>query len=158
MLLAGVAGGRILHVIADGYFWDYVHLCTDPLQVNLPLSEGECVSRAGGTWDAARAVCHPQQDCLGWAKFWAGGLTYYGGFIGAALAAGSLLRRDNSPSWKPGDMGGSAAPLGLAFGRRGCLLGGCCFGAETGARWALSSPPSSAASEAQFKAHTLDAM
>ena len=27
MLLAGVVGGRILHVFADGYFMDYVHLC-----------------------------------------------------------------------------------------------------------------------------------
>lgn len=25
-LLVGGAGARILHVIADGYFWDYVHL------------------------------------------------------------------------------------------------------------------------------------
>ena len=30
MLLGGVAGARILHVLADGYFWDYVHLCTNP--------------------------------------------------------------------------------------------------------------------------------
>ena len=29
-LIWGVIGGRGLHVIADGYFWDYVHLCTDP--------------------------------------------------------------------------------------------------------------------------------
>src|SRR4051812_16067149 len=33
-LLAGVVGGRILHVIADGYFMDYVHLCTDPSAVD----------------------------------------------------------------------------------------------------------------------------
>ena len=33
MLLAGVVGSRILHVLADGYFWDYVHLCTDPAAV-----------------------------------------------------------------------------------------------------------------------------
>ena len=30
MVIAGVVGSRLLHVIADGYFWDYVHLCTDP--------------------------------------------------------------------------------------------------------------------------------
>ena len=26
MLISGVAGSRILHVLADGHFWDYVHL------------------------------------------------------------------------------------------------------------------------------------
>jgi phosphatidylglycerol:prolipoprotein diacylglycerol transferase len=163
MLLAGVAGGRILHVIADGYFWDYVHICfwdyvhicTDPSQVTLPLSQAECISRAEGTWDAARAACHPAQDCFAWAKFWAGGLTYYGGFIGASLAAWILLKRDNFPFWKAADMAGFAVPLGLAFGRMGCLLAGCCFGGETTVPWALSFPPGSPASEAQAKAHSL---
>jgi phosphatidylglycerol:prolipoprotein diacylglycerol transferase len=158
MLLAGVAGGRILHVFADGYFWDYVHLCTDPMKVDLPMSQAECVERAKGAWDAARAVCHPQRDCLGWAEFWAGGLTYYGGFIGASLAAWVLLKRDGFPFWKAADMAGFAVPLGLAFGRMGCLLAGCCFGAQTDLPWALSFPPRSAASEAQFKAHALPTM
>jgi len=158
MLLAGVAGGRILHVIADGYFWDYVHICTDPSQVNLPMSQAECVSRVEGTWDAARALCHPQRDCLNWAKFWAGGLAYYGGFIGASLAAWFLLKRDKFPFWKAADMAGFAVPLGLAFGRMGCLLAGCCFGAESSVPWALSFPPNSAASESQYKAHALKEM
>ena len=158
MLLFGVAGARVLHVLADGYFWDYVHLCTDPSLVDLHLSQAECVSRAEGTWDAARAICHPQQDCFGWAKFWAGGLTYYGGFIGASLGAFFLLRRDKFPFWKAADMAGFAVPLGLCFGRMGCLLAGCCFGAETSLPWALSFPPHSAASEAQFKAHALPSL
>ena len=34
MLLSGVAGSRILHVLADGHFMEYVHLCTDPSQVD----------------------------------------------------------------------------------------------------------------------------
>lgn len=29
-VIFGVLGARLLHVLADGYFWDYVHLCTDP--------------------------------------------------------------------------------------------------------------------------------
>src|SRR5947209_4690393 len=59
MLLAGVAGSRLLHVFADGYFWDYVHLCTDPSRVDWPLDKAECVSDAyGGVWDAAKSVCH----------------------------------------------------------------------------------------------------
>jgi len=157
MLLAGVAGSRILHVLADGYFWDYVHLCTDPGKVDWPLERAECLSATyDGVWDVARGVCHPKNaDCFAWAKFWAGGLTYYGGFIGASIAAWFLLKRDRFSFWKAADMAGFAIPLGLAFGRMGCLLAGCCFGAECTLPWAVSFPPRSPASEAQFKAHEL---
>ena len=160
MLLAGVAGSRILHVLADGYFWDYVHLCTDPAQVDWPLDRAECVSTAyDGVWDAAKGVCHPKgRDCLAWAKFWAGGLTYYGGFVGATGAAVFLLRRDRFPFWKAADMAGFAIPMGLAFGRMGCLLAGCCFGSTTSLPWGLSFPPRSPASEEQAKAHLLDSV
>jgi phosphatidylglycerol:prolipoprotein diacylglycerol transferase len=157
MLLCGVAGGRILHVFADGFFWDYVHLCTNPALVDWPITRGECLSKAyDGTWDAVKNVCHPQTvDCFAWAKFWAGGLTYYGGFLGASVGAWFLLKRDRFPFWKAADLAGVAVPLGLAFGRMGCLLAGCCFGAESNLPWALSFPPKSPASEAQWKAHDL---
>ena len=89
-LLAGVVGGRLLHVIADGYFWDYVHLCTDPSLVDWKVEKALCTTRYQGVWDEAKGVCHPvQADCFAWAKFWAGGLTYYGGLLGASLAVGS---------------------------------------------------------------------
>ena len=160
MLVSGVAGGRILHVLADGYFWDYVHLCTDPSKVVWPFDRATCVSPAyDGAWDAAAKVCHPKEaDCFAWAKFWAGGLTYYGGFLGSSVGAFFLLRRDRFPFWKAADMAGFAVPLGLAFGRMGCLLAGCCFGRETDLPWAIVFPPGSAASEAEWKAHTLARM
>ncbi|MCL2778566.1 MAG: prolipoprotein diacylglyceryl transferase [Polyangiaceae bacterium] len=159
-LLAGVAGARILHVLADGLFWDYIHLCTDPARVDWPLDRAECLSSAyGGVWDASRAVCHPKaRDCFAWAKFWAGGFTYYGGFVGATAAAVFLLRRDRFPFWKAADMAGFAVPMGLAFGRMGCLLAGCCFGAVTKLPWGLSFPPHSPASEEQAKDHLLKNM
>lgn len=157
MLLAGVAGARILHVLADGYFWDYVHLCTDPSRVDWPLDRGECLSTDyAGIWDAAKGVCHPKvADCFAWAKFWAGGLTYYGGLVGASCAAWFLLKRDRFPFWKAADMAGFAIPLGLAFGRMGCLMAGCCFGATCSLPWAVTFPWRSPASEEQFKAHLL---
>lgn len=157
MLLAGVAGARIMHVLVDGYFWDYVHLCTNPSLVDWHIDQSDCLSAAyGGVWDSAHGVCHPQgADCFAWAKFWAGGLTYYGGLIGAVAAAYYLLRRDNFPFWKAADMAGFAIPLGLCFGRMGCLMAGCCFGAPTDLPWAISFPWKSAASEAQYKLHLL---
>lgn len=153
MLLAGFAGARIASVIADGYFWDYVHLCTDPSKVNWWITQGECLSsNYNGVWDAAKAVCHPtHRDCWAWAKFWAGGLTYYGGFIGGSLAAWWLLKRDRFPFWKAADMAGLVVPVGLGFGRMGCLLAGCCFGKTTNVPWALVFPPNSPASEMQYK-------
>src|SRR5579862_1377554 len=60
MLLCGVAGARILHVLADGFFWDYVHLCTNPQLVDWPLTPAECASPLySGVWDAAKKTCHP---------------------------------------------------------------------------------------------------
>jgi len=157
MLLAGVAGARLMHVFVDGYFWDYVHLCTDPSLVTWPLDQAECLSPAyQGVWDSAVRACHPKTaDCFAWAKFWAGGLTYYGGLLGASAAAWFLLARDRFPFWKAADMAGFAVPLGLAFGRMGCLMAGCCFGATCDLPWAMSFPWRSAASEGQFKAHLL---
>jgi phosphatidylglycerol:prolipoprotein diacylglycerol transferase len=157
MLLAGGAGARLLHVFADGYFWDYVHLCTDPARVVWPFDRAECVSNAiGGTWDSAAGQCHPSApDCFAWAKFWAGGLTYYGGLLGASGVAWFLLKRDRFPFWKAADMAGFAIPLGLAFGRMGCIMAGCCFGATCELPWAVSFPGRSPASESQFKAHLL---
>lgn len=159
MLLGGVAGGRILHVLADGYFWDYVHLCTNPAIVDWKISRAQCISETAGYngwWDTAKNVCHPKEaDCFAWARFWAGGLTYYGGFIGASAIAIPLLKRDRFPFWKAADFAAIAVPLGLAFGRMGCVLAGCCFGAQCDLPWGVSFPAGSPASEAQHDAHIL---
>jgi phosphatidylglycerol:prolipoprotein diacylglycerol transferase len=169
-LLMGVIGGRMLHVLADGYFWDYVHLCSDPSKVDWHMEKAECLREvhgmfdlAGtgpthprGVWDAAANLCHPAQaDCFAWSYFWAGGLTYYGGFIGASVMAVFVLRRDRFPFWKAADMAGFTVPLGLGFGRMGCLLAGCCYGVRSESALAMSFPPHSPASEAEFKAHEL---
>ncbi len=157
MVIAGVIGSRLLHVVADGYFWDYVHLCTDPSKVSWHISRIHCLSPAvGGAWDSAARVCHPRErNCFAWAAFWAGGLTYYGGLIGAVGYAAYFLRRERFPFWKATDMAGFAVPLGLAWGRMGCFLAGCCFGRTCQLPFAAYFPGWSPASEAQFRAHQL---
>ncbi len=164
MLIAGVAGARILHVIADGYFWDYVHLCTDPALVEWQITQVECAAREG-LWNAAQGFCQPRFDdsfgdvvnrCTTWAQFWNGGLTYYGGLIGATAVAVWLCRRDNFSLGKASDAAGMGVAVGLGFGRMGCLLGGCCFGRPSDAPWSLSFPPFSAASSAQAKLGLID--
>lgn len=153
-LLAGFGGARILHVFADGLFMDYVHLCTDPSLVDWHITQRECMSEDyAGTWDAAKNVCHPvERNCFAWAQFWNGGFTFYGGFIGATLAAFWLFKRDRFPFWKATDMGGMMVPIGLGFGRLGCLLAGCCFGVETHGPLALVFPGNGPASDAHAKA------
>lgn len=160
MLIAGVVGARLLHVVADGFFWDYVNLCIAPEEVAWPktrISQLECV-RQGDVWDGAREVCQPLNDgtlgnaihrCTAWAQFWAGGLTYYGGLIAATGVAIWLCRRDRFPVGKAADASAMGMAVGLGFGRMGCLLAGCCFGHDTDVAWALSFPAGSAASTTQ---------
>ncbi len=157
MVIAGVVGSRLLHVVADGYFWDYVHLCTDPTKVDWHISRGHCLHASiGGVWDEARGVCHPREaNCFAWAAFWAGGLTYYGGLIAAVGYAVYFLRRERFPFWKAADMAGFGVALGLAWGRMGCFLAGCCFGTVCDRPWAAWFPRFSPASEAQFRARQL---
>jgi phosphatidylglycerol:prolipoprotein diacylglycerol transferase len=151
-VVAGLVGARLLHVLADGYFWDYVHLCTDPSRVSWPVLESECLGRLDGIWDAAAGVCHPKRaDCWSWAQIWGGGLTFYGGFVAATLAAWWLFRRDRFPFWKGVDMGGMMVPIGLGLGRLGCVMVGCCFGKPCDLPWALTFPSHSPASEWQFR-------
>ncbi len=168
MVIAGVLGARIAHVLFDGYLHDYIHLCTDPSQVAWKISKAECLapvepdwifgggSATTGLWDAVNNVCRPKEaDCWAWARFWTGGLTYYGGFIGATLVAVWQLRRDRFPFWRAADMAGMMVPLGLAYGRMGCLLAGCCFGRTCSVPWALRFPSHSPASDKQVELHQL---
>jgi phosphatidylglycerol---prolipoprotein diacylglyceryl transferase len=156
MLLAGVAGGRILHVLADGHLMDYVHMCTDPSKVEWQITRSECLSNGNGVWNAVKGVCKPKEaNCFAWAQFYTGGLAYYGGFIGASIAAWFLLKADKFPFWRAADMAGMVIPIGLGFGRMGCLMAGCCFGKATDGGFALSFPGHSPASEAHWKAKLL---
>jgi phosphatidylglycerol:prolipoprotein diacylglycerol transferase len=151
-LVVGVAGGRILHVLADGFFWDYVHLCTDPSQVvwRTVTSTAEC-TQLGGGWGADQ-LCRPlERDCFAWAKFWNGGLAYYGGLIAVIPTSIWFLRREGFPVGKAADLAGVVAPLGIVFGRLGCFFGGCCFGLHTDHAFGVSFPPWSPASEEQFR-------
>lgn len=156
-LIWGVIGGRILHVLVDGYFWDYVHLCTDPEQVAWIISESRCED-VGGIWDRAANVCRPaERDCFAWAAFWRGGLAYYGGLVFASVFGVRFLKKEGFPLWKGIDLVGLVIPLGLFFGRMGCFLGGCCYGKQLPAdHWlAVQFPGWSPASEAQWKAGLL---
>ncbi|MCP4678821.1 MAG: prolipoprotein diacylglyceryl transferase [Deltaproteobacteria bacterium] len=151
MALWGLWGSRILHVIADGHFWDYVNVCRDPSLVDWKVDIRECRALKG-VWDAAKGVCHPSQtNCFAWADIFAGGFAFYGGFIGAALFSVYFIRKNNLPPGKMIDMTGWALMLGLAWGRIGCFLSGCCFGMRTDSVLGVIFPSKSAASRYQWE-------
>ena len=58
-----------------------------------------------------------------------GGLVYYGGLVGAALACWLYTHWKRLPLWRVADVLAPGIALGYAFGRLGCLMNGCCYGA-----------------------------
>ncbi|MEZ4460977.1 MAG: prolipoprotein diacylglyceryl transferase [bacterium] len=158
LLIVGIAGGRLLHVLVDGFLMDYVHLCTDPFLLDgrwLPtaapcISNMECLAAQqtgrdiGAICNPADGLCYPVQDCFRWLKFWAGGLTVYGSLLGCAAFTYFYGRKHELNIARLLDMGGYGIPLGIAIGRLGCFAAGCCYGnvcdVSTGIRFPIGSP------------------
>lgn len=57
-----------------------------------------------------------------------GGLVVYGSLIGGTLAALVFLKINKIPVWRTADLIAPGMVLGLAIGRIGCLMNGCCYG------------------------------
>jgi phosphatidylglycerol:prolipoprotein diacylglycerol transferase len=72
-----------------------------------------------------------------------GGLVIYGGLFGAAAAAAIFLRRERLPVLATADLIAPSLAIGLAFGRIGCLMNGCCYGGLSTLPWAVTFPPTS---------------
>lgn len=146
MLILGVIGARLLAVLSDGMLEDFIHLCTnsrlvDPVDTAITFCQQH--SDCGGAYlcnldarsavlaGSQRSMCYPPSDCLAAFKFWQGGLTFYGGVLLALPGAYYFTRRKGLPTLAVADLLAAPAMLGLAFGRMGCFLNGCCYGAET---------------------------
>lgn len=61
-------------------------------------------------------------------KVWEGGLVFYGGFLLALAVFILYIRRNKLDLWKLADIFAAPAALGIAIGRIGCFLNGCCYG------------------------------
>jgi phosphatidylglycerol:prolipoprotein diacylglycerol transferase len=73
-------------------------------------------------------------------NFTSGGLVVYGAVIGAGIAFVVFCRRYNIDLLKFADVLAPALMAGLALGRIGCLLHGCCFGGPCDLPWAVTFP------------------
>ena len=57
-----------------------------------------------------------------------GGWAFYGGVIGGVGSGAVYARLRAIPVWKLADVAAASIMLGLAIGRMGCFLAGCCHG------------------------------
>ncbi len=78
----------------------------------------------------------PDQSIAGLAgaffKIWEGGIIFYGSALGGVIGYGLfyylVLRRLDVSGWRLADAVAPLLALGLAIGRIGCYLNGCCWG------------------------------
>ena len=79
-------------------------------------------------------------DLLGMIAIWRGGLEFVGGVIPAVLFVLYYLRRHQQPVRRYFDILAVGLMMGLAFGRVGCFLNGCCYGKPTDLPWGVRFP------------------
>ena len=72
-----------------------------------------------------------------------GGLVLYGGIILAILTYFAMCRTNRINPLRFGDAVVPAVFVGIAFGRLGCFLNGCCFGNACELPWAVTFPQGS---------------
>lgn len=77
-----------------------------------------------------------------WEAFavWEGGLSFYGGLVGGLIAGLAFVYWKNLPVEDLFDIVGLVLPLGIAVGRVGCFLNGCCYGKPTQVPWGVTFP------------------
>jgi len=109
----GIIGARIYFVVTH---WDVVRRLDASQRLDLWRTLGEIVNI-------------PQ-----------GGLVVYGSLIGGLLGFGAFLRLRKLPLLPMLDLLTPGMLLGLALGRVGCFLNGCCFGGPCELPWAVRFP------------------
>lgn len=127
VLVVGLVGSRLAHVFMEAPFIDDIVV---PAQSNLGWQHVFC-RMAGESHEVSREwnlgryyLLHPQMV----AAVWNGGVVFYGGLIAGIPATIWFCRKRGLAFWNAADLCAPAAAVGLAFGRLGCLLAGCCHG------------------------------
>ncbi len=91
---------------------------------------GACLAIAFG-WAQHVAYRYPdfrRDNLLEILRIWNGGLTYYGGFLGAVLFSLVFCYVRGLSFLRVADITSPSIMLGIAFGRLGCAAAGCCHG------------------------------
>lgn len=89
-------------------------------------------------------ILYPQdyswKDPIGWIAIWQGGLVFQGALPGALIYCVYGCRKNKVPFWKISDCTIPYLAMGHAFGRIGCFMNGCCYGARTDMPWGIRFP------------------
>ena len=72
--------------------------------------------------------------------FTEGGLVVYGAFVGAMVGFSIYVWRNKLPALAIADLMAPGMMVGLAIGRIGCFMNGCCYGGEAKVPWAVTFP------------------
>lgn len=80
-----------------------------------------------------------------------GGLVVYGGIIGGIVGSYIYLKKKNLPILRTLDVFAPALMLGIALGRLGCFMNGCCFGGPCDCPVGVHFPVASPAHFAQME-------
>lgn len=125
-LFCGFAVGIVLATrqarradIDDGRFWNLMCLIVISAAVG---SRAAFVLEEVGYFQT-----HPLEAL----RFWTGGLSFYGGFAAALATSLAYMRYVRLPILRISDICAPYLTLGHAFGKVGCLMAGCCYGALT---------------------------
>ncbi|MBN2565508.1 MAG: prolipoprotein diacylglyceryl transferase [Candidatus Eisenbacteria bacterium] len=78
-------------------------------------------------------------------KIWEGGLALYGGITVGVIVGLAFFARRGISVWRGADLMTPSLAMGIAIGRVGCFLNGCCFGQPCELPWAVSFGPGSIA-------------
>lgn len=116
MLVPGIVGARAFYVI---HFWENYW----PAYTNPDGSLGALLAKIVNVAE--------------------GGLVVYGAFFGGVAGLLWFVRKHRLPLLAICDLIAPSMMLGLAIGRIGCLLNGCCFGAVCDGPLAIHFPPDS---------------
>lgn len=76
-------------------------------------------------------------------RIWQGGIIFYGCIAGGLLGSLIYWARTRFPFLATADAVAPSLALGIALGRVGCFLNGCCFGATCDLPWAVRFPAGS---------------
>lgn len=74
---------------------------------------------------------------------WDGGIVFYGCVIGGSVGLYFYSRKRDIPLLELADVVAPSLFIGLGFGRIGCFLYGCCYGAACSLPWAVQFPSDS---------------
>jgi len=86
-----------------------------------------------------------RSDPLSILRLWEGGLAQYGGIVAGVVTGIAFFITRRIDPWAGADIVTPSVALGVAIGRIGCFLNGCCYGKPCDLPWAVTFHPASVA-------------